>query len=117
MSHPLRHLNPHNQLGNSADFSQYDIVNDSDFAQDKYEMGDFSNYGEEIDDELMSGFGSGIDAIYGLMRLTLTLISFLSSFILMFPFSLTFVMRNGPDHFAANFLFLLRKFLSSNQIF
>jgi hypothetical protein len=57
MGHPLKHFNPHNQLGNSADFSQYDIVNDADFTQDKFVMGDFSNYGEELDDELMSGFG------------------------------------------------------------
>lgn len=56
MSHPLRHYNPHNQLGSSADFSQYDIVDSPDFTQDKFTMGDFSCYGEEIGDGL-AGFG------------------------------------------------------------
>ena len=63
-----------------------------------------------------AGCGSGMLAMYGLILLTLTLISLRSILILMFPLSLTLVMRKGPDQLAANFLFLVRKLRSSNQI-
>ena len=60
--------------------------------------------------------GSGFVAMNGFTLLTLMLISLRSILMRMFPLSLTLVMTNGPDHLAANFLFLLRKLRSSNQI-
>ncbi len=63
----------------------------------------------------LNGIDAIINAMKGFILLTLTLISFLFNLILMFPLSLTLVMRNGPDQFGANFLFLDRKLRSSSQ--
>jgi hypothetical protein len=62
MRHSLYNFKPSSRLGESADFSQYDVVDDKlgagDYAHDQFVLGDFSSYGSDSreSEENLMGF-------------------------------------------------------------